>query len=93
MFEEEKKGDNESANQGPNEGADGSSVVVAKQKITLSKDASKKKKRIEVIQNHHHSNHHSSQAATNVGEEDENGYVSILIFHDPKTRSHFLLSL
>lgn len=28
-------------------------VVVAKQKITLSKDASKKKKRIEVLQNAH----------------------------------------
>lgn len=49
-LEEEKKGDSESTNQGQVEGADGhSSVVVAKQKITLSKDASKKKKRIEVI--------------------------------------------
>lgn len=53
-------------------------MVVAKQKITLSKDASKKKKRIEVIQNNHHSNHHAMQAAQNPGEEDENGYVSTL---------------
>ena len=51
-----------------------SNVVVAKQKITLSKDASKKKKRIEVIQNSHPNN----QAAANAGEDEENGFVSIL---------------
>ena len=33
--------------------SNGANVVVAKQKITLSKDASRKKKRIEVIQNNH----------------------------------------
>ena len=54
---------------------DGANVVVAKQKITLSKDASKKKIRIEVVQ----SNHHSSQVAVTAGEEDENGYVSNLV--------------
>ena len=49
-LEEEKKGDGEvqSAIQDGSQETN-SSVVVAKQKITLSKDASKKKKRIEVI--------------------------------------------
>ena len=49
-------------------------MVVAKQKITLSKDP-KKKKRLEVIQHHSNQGHHSSQAQ-GVNEEDENGYVS-----------------
>ena len=73
-IEEEKKGDGDSGNV-PSESHEGNSsnVVVAKQKITLSKDASKKKKRIEVIQNHN-----SSAAAGNAGDDEENGYVSSL---------------
>ena len=60
-IEEEKKGDGDHQAQGHTDGQDGAnSVVVAKQKITLSKDP-KKKKRLEVIQ--HHSNQmHGSQA-------------------------------
>lgn len=60
QIEEEKKGDGDTAVQSEQDGSN-SSVVVAKQKITLSKDASRKKKRIEVIQTHHgSSNNHGS---------------------------------
>ena len=68
--------------------SNGANVVVSKQKITLSKDASRKKKRIEVIQNNHggSSNHNASVSAAannnantisnaNTTEEDENGYI------------------
>ena len=60
QIEEEKKGDGDTAGASEQDSGN-SSVVVAKQKITLSKDASRKKKRIEVIQTHGHaSNNHGS---------------------------------
>lgn len=86
QIEEEKKGEaNGAANREQDSG--NSSVVVAKQKITLSKDASRKKRRIEVIQNQHGASgnpHSAAGGQANAGEEDENGFVSrffcVLIF-------------
>ena len=80
QMEEEKKGEGDTAtnqaqaDNGMQEGQH--NVAVVKQKITLSKDASKKKKRIEVMQVNHSAQHNQSHAAATGGEEDENGYVS-----------------